>query len=342
MMWNFLVGGLLVGATIVLFDGSPGHPDLGALWRLAEQAPGDVLRHLGARSSRPALQGGPAAPGRAATCRALRASAPPARRCRWRASGGSATRSASRSRSARSPAAPTSAAAFVGVGPDVPVWLGEISCPAAGRGRRRLRRGTASEVVEEVGELVITQPMPSMPVMFWNDPDGSRLREAYFEDYPGVWRHGDWVARHRPRLVRDLRPPRRDPQPRRRPDGHRGLLRRRRGLRRGGRLAGRGHDALGAAEEGELLCFLVLAAGASLERRGARLRGRCGPSCRRGTCRTGSWSSTPIPRTLNGKKCEVPVKKILAGVAADKAVSPGRCRTPTPWPRSSTSRPGGS
>ena len=52
---------------------------------------------------------------------------------------------------------------------------------------------TGREVVDEVGELVITGPMPSMPVFFWNDPDGSRLRSAYFEDFPGVWRHGDWI-----------------------------------------------------------------------------------------------------------------------------------------------------
>src|SRR5207248_6887181 len=83
-------------------------------------------------------------------------------------------------------------AAFVAAAPDVPVWLGELSCRALGAAVAAFEEA-GNAVVEEVGELVITEPMPSMPVFFWNDPDGSRLREAYFEMYPGLWRHGDWI-----------------------------------------------------------------------------------------------------------------------------------------------------
>jgi hypothetical protein len=85
-------------------------------------------------------------------------------------------------------------AAFVAAAPLVPVWLGELSCAALGAAVVAYDEA-GEEIIDEVGELVITAPMPSMPVSFWNDPDGTRLREAYYEDYPGVWRHGDWIRR---------------------------------------------------------------------------------------------------------------------------------------------------
>src|SRR4029453_10561474 len=78
--------------------------------------------------------------------------------------------------------------------PTVPVWLGELSCAALGAAVAAYD-ASGAEVLDEVGELVLTKPMPSMPVSFWNDPGGSRLRAAYFEDFPGVWRHGDWVRK---------------------------------------------------------------------------------------------------------------------------------------------------
>jgi acetoacetyl-CoA synthetase len=218
-------------------------------------------------------------------------------------------------------------AAFVGSSPTVPVWLGEISCAALGADVVAYDE-SGKELVDEVGELVITKPTPSMPVMFWNDPDGTRLREAYFEDYPGVWRHGDWV-----RLT---------------PRGSFVIYGRSDStLNRGGVRMGtadfyavvEGFDAiadslvidtteLGAREEGALLCFLVLAPGASLE--------EVEPLLRKALRTELSPRHVPdrfilvdaVPRTLNGKKCEVPVKKILSGVAADKAVSHGALQNP--------------
>ena len=82
--------------------------------------------------------------------------------------------------------------AFVGGVPLLPVYEGELQAPSLGCDVQAFDEQGRS-LVDEVGELVVTQPLPSMPVSFWNDPDGSRLREAYFEMYPGVWRHGDWI-----------------------------------------------------------------------------------------------------------------------------------------------------
>jgi acetoacetyl-CoA synthetase len=218
-------------------------------------------------------------------------------------------------------------AAFVGSAPTVPVWLGEISCAALGAAVVAYDE-KGEELLDEVGELVITKPMPSMPVMFWNDPDGSRLREAYFDEFPGVWRHGDWV-----RLT---------------PRGSYVIYGRSDStLNRGGVRMGTADfyavveafdevaDALvvdttelGARDEGALLCFLVLAPDTALA--------DVEPALRRALRTELSPRHVPdrfvvvdaVPRTLNGKKCEVPVKKILAGVAPDRAVSRGALQNP--------------
>jgi acetoacetyl-CoA synthetase len=218
-------------------------------------------------------------------------------------------------------------AAFLAAAPTVPVWLGELSCAALGADVHSYdERG--GDLQDEVGELVITQPMPSMPVMFWNDPDGSRLREAYYEDYPGLWRHGDWVRR----------------TPR---DSFVIYGRSDSTLNRGGVRMGtadfyavvEGFDEvadslvidtteLGANDEGALLCFLVLVDGVELD--------DIQPALRKALRSELSPRHVPdrfivvaaIPRTLNGKKCEVPVKKILSGVAPDKAVSRGALLNP--------------
>jgi len=325
MMWNLLIGGLLAGATIVLFDGNPGHPDLGALWKLAER---HRVTWFGA--SAPFLQAGLKAglrPRDSYDLTALRAigstGAPlSVEGFRWvgdavgehvqicSVSGGTDV-----------------CAAFVGSAPNVPVWLGEISCAALGAAVVAYDEA-GEELVDEVGELVITKPMPSMPVAFWDDPDGTRLREAYFDEFPGVWRHGDWV-----RLT---------------PRGSYVIYGRSDStLNRGGVRMGtadfyavvEGFDSvadslvidtteLGARDEGMLLCFLVLAPGASLA--------EVEPALRRALRSELSPRHVPdrfvvvdaVPRTLNGKKCEVPVKKILAGVAPDRAVSRGALQNP--------------
>ena len=324
MMWNFLIGGLLVGTPIVLFDGNPGHPDLGALWRLAER---HGVTYFG--TSAPFIQ----------AC--LKAGLRPR------------SSDLSRLRALGSTGAPLSedgfrwvgdavgehvqicsvsggtdvCAAFVCAAPTVPVWLGEISCAALGANVVSFDE-QGKELVDEVGELVVTTPMPSMPVMFWNDPDGTRLREAYFDDYPGVWRHGDWV-----RLT---------------PRGSYVIYGRSDStLNRGGVRMGtadfyavvEGFDEvadalvidtteLAARDEGALLCFVVLAPGAALEDVEPALRTALRTELSPRHVPDRFVLVDAIPRTLNGKKCEVPVKKILSGVAPDRAVSRGALQNP--------------
>lgn len=317
MMWNFLIGGLLVGATVVLFDGSPRHPDLNALWSLAAQLRVNVFG-----TSAPFIQ----------SC--VKARVEPAKRY-----------DLSALRAVGSTGAPLSVGgfrwiveeigarvqicsvsggtdlctAFVGSAPDVPVWLGELSCRALGAAVSVFDE-SGNAVVEEVGELVITQPMPSMPVSFWNDSDGTRLREAYFDHYPGVWRHGDWI-----RIT------------------ERGSAviygRSDSTLNRGGVRMGTAEfyrvvegfdevadslviDTSGAGNtEGELLCFVVMTKGAVLSEVAGRLRRELRRSLSPRHVPDRFVEVDAVPRTLNGKKCEVPVKKILAGTAPERAIS---------------------
>jgi acetoacetyl-CoA synthetase len=182
-------------------------------------------------------------------------------------------------------------------------------------------------VIDEVGELVITKPMPSMPVYFWNDPDGSRLREAYFEMYPGVWRHGDWIK------ITDR--------------GSSIIYGRSDStLNRGGVRMGTAEfyrvvenldevadslviDTSGAgSSDGELLCFVVLASGVALADIEPRLRRDLREQLSPRHVPNRFFAIDAVPRTLNGKKCEVPVKKILAGVDVDRAISRDALRDP--------------
>ena len=191
MMWNFLIGGLLVGSTIVLYDGSPAFPDLGALWRLAERA---GITYFG--TSAPFIHA------------SMKAGVQPRAEADLEALGAIGSTGA--------PLSPDGFAwvadqlgtdtwlgsisggtdlctAVVGSCPILPVHLGEIQCRALGA-KVEAFDPEGRSVIGEVGELVITAPMPSMPVSFWNDPHGERYRESYFEVYPGVWRHGDWIT----------------------------------------------------------------------------------------------------------------------------------------------------
>ncbi|MEU4569355.1 acetoacetate--CoA ligase [Micromonospora sp. NPDC023956] len=325
MMWNFLVSGPAVGAAIVLFDGNPGHPDLGALWRLAEET---GMTYLG--TSPPfllACRKAGLVPKEVADLSALRGlgstGAPlPPEGFTWvyeavgdhlqlqSLSGGTDV-----------------CTGFVGGVPLLPVYPGEIACRALGT-KVEARSADGSPVVGELGELVITAPMPSMPVGFWNDPDGSRYREAYFDFYPGVWRHGDWIT-----------------------------VNSRGGCVITGRsdaTLNRGGVRLGTAEfysvvegldevvdsvvvhledadggPGELLLFVVLAEGLELDdtlrRRIAReLRTALSPR----HVPDEIHQVRAVPRTLSAKKLEVPVKKILTGTPVDSAAATGALANP--------------
>ena len=191
MMWNALVSGLLVGAGIVLIDGNPLYPDLTWQWRLAEQTGATLMG---------------ASPGFLMACR--KEGITPAQQF-----------DLSAIRQIGAAGSPLPAEGFHWVveqfGPQVllnvgsggtdvcsgivqgsplqPVWAGEISGPCLGVDVKAFDENGDQVRIGDLGELVITAPMPSMPVGFWGDDDGNRYREAYFDLYPGIWRHGDWI-----------------------------------------------------------------------------------------------------------------------------------------------------
>ena len=322
MMWNFLASGLLVGATIVLYDGSPGQPDLTTLWRLAER---EAITYFG--TSAPYVQSclkdglRPVDQFDLSALRVVGSTGAPLspEGFRWIAdavgpdiqicsvSGGTDL-----------------CTAFVGSAPDVPVWLGELSCRALGAAVAAYDED-GNALVGEVGELVVTQPMPSMPVFFWNDPDGSRLHDAYFDMYPGVWRHGDWIKiTERGSAVIY---------------GRSDSTLNRGGVRMGTaefyRVVENFDEVLDSLvidtsgpNEGELLCFVVLADGVDLADVEPRLRADLRAQLSPRHVPNRFFVIEAVPRTLNGKKCEVPVKKILAGVDVDRAISRDALRDP--------------
>ncbi|BCI55434.1 acetoacetyl-CoA synthetase [Mycolicibacterium litorale] len=189
MMWNFQVAGLLVGATIVCYDGSPTYPSPDTLWRISAEVRATVLGTSPGYVLACAKAG--AVPREEHDLSALRtvgitgSSLPPASALWLRDNVGVHVASISGGTDVVS--------AFIGGVRTVPVWPGELSAPYLGVALEAWD-STGQPVRGEVGELVVTKPLPSMPVKFWNDPDGSRYRGAYFEMFPGVWRHGDWIT----------------------------------------------------------------------------------------------------------------------------------------------------
>jgi len=321
MMWNYLVSGLLTDATLVLFDGSPAHPDLSALWRLADE---EGVTWFGA-------------------------SAPFLMACRREGLVPAEIADLSRLRGVGSTGAPLPAegfryvyeavgssvhlqsvsggtdmcTAFVAGAPLVPVWAGEISCRCLGAAIEAWSPD-GRPLVGEQGELVITRPMPCMPVGFWNDPDGSRYRAAYFEAFPGVWRHGDWITiTERGSCVISGR---------------------------SDATLNRGAVRIGTAEfyavvesipevddsvvihlesSDELLLFVQLREGAMLdEGLEARIRRELRDSLSPRHAPDRILAVPAVPRTLSGKKLEVPVKRILSGTPPDEAASRGSLANP--------------
>ncbi|WP_086663330.1 acetoacetate--CoA ligase [Lentzea kentuckyensis] len=321
MMWNYLVGGLLTGTTIVLYDGSPAYPSLNTLWHLAEQ---HRVTYFG--TSAPYVQSclkegiDPSSRYDLTGLRVVGSTGAPLtpEGFRWIASAvGKDVQIASVS------GGTDLCTAFVAASPDRPVWLGELSCRALGAAVYAFDE--AGAVLDDaVGELVITKPMPSMPVFFWGDADGSRLRDAYFDTYPGIWRHGDWI-RITPRASAVIY-------------GRSDSTLNRGGVRMGtsefyrvvesvpGVVDSLVIDTSGVSE-GELLCFVVLD-GVELADVEPLLRKELRSSLSPRHVPNRFVAVAEIPRTLNGKKCEVPVKKILAGMDVDRAVSRGALRNP--------------
>ncbi|HEX2074426.1 MAG TPA: acetoacetate--CoA ligase [Geodermatophilus sp.] len=190
IMWNISASALLGGATVVVYDGAPAYPSVDAQFALAART---RLDYLGTSAGYlTACEKAGVRPGETHDLSALRGigstgSPLPASAFRWvydavrpdvllgSLSGGTDV-----------------ATGFIGSSPLLPVTAGELQRPMLGVAAAAWDE-QGRPVVGELGELVITEPMPSMPLYFWNDPDGTRYREAYFEPWPGVWRHGDWL-----------------------------------------------------------------------------------------------------------------------------------------------------
>ncbi|MCB5182953.1 acetoacetate--CoA ligase [Streptomyces antimicrobicus] len=319
MMWNFLVSGLLTGTTVVLYDGSPGHPDTAAQWRIAERTRATLYGTSAAYVM--ACKKAEVHPGRdfdlsSVKCVATTGSPLPPDGFRWlhdevaddlwiaSVSGGTDVCSC-----------------FAGCVPTLPVHIGELQAASLAVDLQSWDP-SGKPLTGEVGELVVTNPMPSMPVRFWNDPDGSRYRESYFEMFPGVWRHGDWITlTDRGSVVIH---------------GRSDSTLNRQGVRMGSADIYEAVERLPEIKESLVIgleepdggywmpLFVQLAPGATLDQ---ALLDRI-----KSTIRTElSPRHVPdevievpgIPHTLTGKRIEVPVKRLLQGTPLAKAVNPG-------------------
>jgi acetoacetyl-CoA synthetase len=316
MMWNFLVGGLLSDASIVLFDGNPAYPDLGTLWDLADAAGvtcfGTSAGHIAAcrkeevepragrdlsRLDRVGSTGSPLAPEGFDWVREKLGEEV------WlfSTSGGTDV-----------------CTAFVGGVPTLPVYRGELQARSLGA-KVEAWSEDGRPLVGEVGELVITEPMPSMPLYLWGDEDGSRYHESYFSTFPGVWRHGDWIEiTERGTAVIT---------------GRSDATINRGGVRMGTSELYRSvlavdevADALvvdvPTAGGSRLTLFVVLRDGRELDEAVEKeIRRRIRDECSPRHVPDEVIAAPEIPRTLSGKILEVPVKRLLAGALADKVAS---------------------
>lgn len=324
MMWNFLVSGLTVGATIALYEGSPSHPDLGALFRFAER---EGITYFG--TSAPYLMAcrkDGLVPREIADLSKVRAvgstGAPlPVEGFAW------VYENVKRDLLLGSVSGGTDVCtAFITSCPLLPVHAGELQCAALGV-KAEAFDAQGRSLVGEVGELVITAPMPSMPLYFLGDPDGTRFRESYFSEFPGVWRHGDWI-KFTPRGTSVIY-------------GRSDSTLNRGGVRMGTSELYRIVEALpevtdslvvdtGALDnEDKLWLFVVLAPGVSLTdavkaKLRTTLRNEVSPRHVPDEIR----AIAEVPKTLNGKKLEVPVKRMLMGIPRERAVNPGTLANP--------------
>jgi acetoacetyl-CoA synthetase len=320
MMWNFLVGCLLADAAIVLYDGSPAYPDLGALWALAERT---RMTCLGASAGLIAsYEKAAIEPAREYDLSALRAvgstGSPLAPEgFRWvyghvgadvwlfSTSGGTDV-----------------CTAFVGGCPLLPVYEGELQCRALGCDVQAWDE-QGNGLSDAVGELVICQPMPSMPLFLWGDDDpahpGERLRESYFSTYPGVWRHGDWI-RITPRGGAVIY-------------GRSDSTINRQGVRMGTSEIYRAAGAVPQVQDALVVdiprgdglwmaLFVVLAPGVELDDGlTAKIKRRIREDVSPRHVPDEVLQIAEVPRTLSGKVLEVPVKRILTGTPLQQAAS---------------------
>jgi acetoacetyl-CoA synthetase len=325
MMWNYIHGSLLAGGTMVLYDGSVAYPDLYALWKFVEEA---GITHFGTSAAyilaNMKEKINPVSSCNLSTLRSISSTGstlPPegfewvyqfVKKDLWLVSmsGGSDVCSA-----------------FVGGNPTWPVYAGEIQCRALGCNLKAYN-DEGLPVENEVGEMVIESPMPSMPIYFWSDPDFKRYKESYFETFPNVWRHGDWIK---------ITP-------------HQGIIiygRSDATLNRGGVRIGtseiyRAVDKITEVKDSLIICleqkggmfwmplFVVMKDGQLLtdeikQRISKTLRHDYSPR----HVPDEIIEVADIPYTISGKKTETPVKKVLMGNDPVKVLNTGTLRNPS-------------
>ena len=317
VMWNIMMGGLLTGATSLLYDGNPAFPDMDVLWRFAEKSKMTVFGTSAAFLS--ACMNSRMTPGQKYNLTQLRGvgstgSPLSPEGFRWvydtvnqdvllgSVSGGT-----------------DPCSAFVGCCPILPVKAGELQCRCLGVNAQAFDP-QGNRLTDQVGELVITAPMPSMPLYLWNDTDDKRYQESYFEMYPGIWRHGDWVKFT--------------------PEGSAIILGRsdstinRFGVRMGSSEIYAAVEDLPEivdslvigysthADAYRMPLFVVLAPGLELDKAlkqkiNMKIRSALSPR----HVPDEIHAIAEVPSTLNGKKLEVPVKKVLSGIPLEEAVN---------------------
>ncbi len=317
MMWNLLISGLQVGATVMMYDGSPAYPDIGTLWKFAADT-GITLFGTSAGFIASCMKA-EIEPGNSYDLSELHgigstgSPLPPegfqwiyehVKRDVWLTSMSGGTDVCS---------------GFVGGSVLLPVYSGEIQCRSLGAKVEAFDE-QGQPLYDEVGELVITEPMPSMPLFFWNDPDDKRYRESYFEMYPGIWRHGDWIkiTPHGGAIIY----------------GRSDSTINRMGIRMGSSEIYRVVEGLPEVLDSLIVgvelpggnyympLFVVLRDNIPLD---DALKNRIRQSLRKNV----SPHHVPddiivvkdVPRTLSGKKMEVPIKKLLMGIPIEKASS---------------------
>lgn len=324
MMWNFLVGGLLTGSTIILYDGNPAYPDTKMLWKYAQDTkmttfgtsasfitacmknelePGTEfdLSHLKSIGS----TGSPLPPEGFEWCYDH------VKKDLWIASVSGGT---------------DVCTAFILGMPILPVYAGELQSRGLGA-KIESFDDNGEPHLDEVGELVLTEPFPSMPIYFWNDPDGSRMHDSYFDMYPGIWRHGDYLKitnRHTCVIY-----------------GRSDATINRGGVRIGTSEIYRAVDHVKEVSDSLIVdipkgggdsfvpLFVVMKDGQELtpeveKHIKTQIRTQCSPR----HTPTAIYAVDDLPQTLNGKKLEVPVKKILMGKSVDKVVNKGSLANP--------------
>ncbi|WP_067726921.1 acetoacetate--CoA ligase [Oceanobacillus damuensis] len=317
MMWNIVVSGLLTGSTILLYDGNPGYPNYETLWKFAESSKMTVLgasASLLMASSKEGIK--PKETYDLSNLRAIGSTGSPlpesgfdwvyeqVKEDVWLYSTSGGTDICS---------------GFLGGSPLLPVYSGEIQARALGVAVKAFN-DAGDEIIDEIGELVITEPMPSMPIYFWNDQDGERYRNSYFNLYPGIWRHGDFlqITSRGTGII----------------FGRSDATINRGGIRMGTSEIYSALDSVPeivdslildipiSPEQSFMLLFVVLQDGVKItDDLKTRIKQTIRQNCSPRHIPNKIIKVEDLPKTLNGKKIEVPIKKILMGVPKEEAVN---------------------